>query len=607
MISLKDFFRNPESTGYSLSPNGEYFAFMMPWENRLNVFVEKIGDDEIIRVTNETMRDVAEYYWANNERIVYLKDNAGDENFRLFAVNIDGSNNTDLTPFEKVTVEIIDDLDENDEEMIIAMNKRDATLFDVYRINVISGKMELVAENPGNITSWLTDHEGRLRIAMTTDGVNSSLLYRKTESEEFKLITTCNFKEALQPLMFTFDNKFIYARSNIGRDKASIVKYDVENNRELELVYEHSEVDVDELLSSKKRKTITGVSFITGKRNYYFFDEQRKELQERLEKNLPGYEVVIADQNKDEDKILVRTYSDRSRGAYYFYDLAANEFLKIADVSPWLEENLLAEMKPIKYRSRDGLVINGYLTLPPTSEPKDLPSVIIVHGGPWARDCWGFNPEVQFLTSRGYAVLQINYRGSLGYGRKFWEAGFREWGRKMQNDITDGVNWLVSEGIADKNKIGIYGGSYGGYAVLAGLAFTPELYACGVDYVGVSNLFTFMDSIPPYWKPYLDMFHEMVGDPETDRDIFKETSPVFHADKIKVPLLIAQGANDPRVAKTESDQIVDALTKRGIDVPYIVKDNEGHGFHNEENKFEFYRAMEEFLGRHLGGKVENVK
>ncbi len=607
MISLKDFFRNPESTGYSLSPNGEYFAFMMPWENRLNVFVEKIGDDEIIRVTNETMRDVAEYYWANNERIVYLKDNAGDENFRLFAVNIDGSNNTDLTPFEKVTVEIIDDLDENDEEMIIAMNKRDATLFDVYRINVISGKMELVAENPGNITSWLTDHEGRLRIAMTTDGVNSSLLYRKAESEEFKLITTCNFKEALQPLMFTFDNKFIYARSNIGRDKASIVKYDVENNRELELVYEHSEVDVDELLSSKKRKTITGVSFITGKRNYYFFDEQRKELQERLEKNLPGYEVVIADQNKDEDKILVRTYSDRSRGAYYFYDLAANEFLKIADVSPWLEENLLAEMKPIKYRSRDGLVINGYLTLPPTSEPKDLPSVIIVHGGPWARDCWGFNPEVQFLTSRGYAVLQINYRGSLGYGRKFWEAGFREWGRKMQNDITDGVNWLVSEGIADKNKIGIYGGSYGGYAVLAGLAFTPELYACGVDYVGVSNLFTFMDSIPPYWKPYLDMFHEMVGDPETDRDIFKETSPVFHADKIKVPLLIAQGANDPRVARTESDQIVDALTKRGIDVPYIVKDNEGHGFHNEENKFEFYRAMEEFLGRHLGGKVENVK
>ncbi len=607
MISLKDFFRNPESTGYSLSPNGEYFAFMMPWENRLNVFVEKIGDDEIIRVTNETLRDVAEYYWANNERIVYLKDNAGDENFRLFAVNIDGSNNTDLTPFEKVTVEIIDDLDENDEEMIIAMNKRDATLFDVYRINVISGKMELVAENPGNITSWLTDHEGRLRIAMTTDGVNSSLLYRKAESEEFKLITTCNFKEALQPLMFTFDNKFIYARSNIGRDKASIVKYDVENNRELELVYEHSEVDVDELLSSKKRKTITGVSFITGKRNYYFFDEQRKELQERLEKNLPGYEVVIADQNKDEDKILVRTYSDRSRGAYYFYDLAANEFLKIADVSPWLEENLLAEMKPIKYRSRDGLVINGYLTLPPTSEPKDLPSVIIVHGGPWARDCWGFNPEVQFLTSRGYAVLQINYRGSLGYGRKFWEAGFREWGRKMQNDITDGVNWLVSEGIADKNKIGIYGGSYGGYAVLAGLAFTPELYACGVDYVGVSNLFTFMDSIPPYWKPYLDMFHEMVGDPETDRDIFKETSPVFHADKIKVPLLIAQGANDPRVARTESDQIVDALTKRGIDVPYIVKDNEGHGFHNEENKFEFYRAMEEFLGRHLGGKVENVK
>ncbi len=601
---MKDFFRNPESIGYSLSPNGEYFAFMMPWENRLNVFVEKIGNDEIIRVTNETSRDVAEYYWANNERIVYLKDNAGDENFRLFAVNIDGSNETELTPFDKVNVEIIDDLEENDEEMIIAMNKRDATVFDVYRINVISGKMDLIAENPGNITSWLTDHEGRLRIAMTTDGVNSSLLYRKTESEEFKLITTCNFKEALQPLMFTFDNKFIYARSNLGRDKSSIVKYDVENNKELELIYEHPEVDVDDLLSSKKRKTITGVSFITEKRNYYFFDEQRKKLQEYLEENLPGYEVVIADQNKNENKILVRTNSDRSRGAYYFYDLTANEFLKIADISPWLDENLLAEMKPIKYKSRDGLMIHGYLTLPQNTGAGELPAVINVHGGPWARDSWGFNPEVQFLAERGYAVLQINYRGSLGYGRRFWEAGFKQWGRKMQNDITDGVNWLVSKGIADKNKIGIYGGSYGGYAVLAGLAFTPELYACGVDYVGISNLFTFMNSIPPYWKPFLDMFYEMVGNPEADKEMFKQASPVFHVDKIKTPLLIAQGANDPRVAKSESDQIVEALKKRGIDVPYIVKDNEGHGFHNEENKFEFYRAMEEFLGRHLGGKVE---
>ncbi len=606
MIPMKDFFRNPEKTGYTLSPNGEYFAFMMPWKSRMNIFVEKIGSEEVVRITNEIERDVAEYYWANNERIVYLKDTAGDENFRLFAVNIDGSNNIDLTPFEKVTVQIIDDLEENDEEMIVALNKRDASLFDVYRINVISGKHDLITENPGNITEWLTDHNGSLRVATTTDSVNSSLLYRKSENEEFKLVTTCNFKETFEPLMFTFDNKFLYVRSNIERDKTSIVKYDPENNKEVELIYSHPEVDIDDLLNSKKRKVITGVSFITEKRNYHFFDDEREQLQKELEEKLPGYEVVIADESKDEDKILVRTYSDKSCGAYYFYDVITNNFFKIAEVSPWLVENSLAEMKPIKYKSRDGLTIRGYLTLPNGVEKKNLPAVVRVHGGPWMRDSWGFNPEVQFLANRGYAVLQINYRGSSGYGRKFWECSFKQWGKKMQDDITDGVNWLISSGIADEKKIGILGGSYGGYAVLAGLAFTPDLYACGVDNVGISNLFTFMNSIPPYWKPYLDMFHEMVGNPEVDREILREASPVYHVDKIKAPLLIAQGANDPRVAKSESDQIVEALKERGIDVPYIVKDNEGHGFHNEENRFEFFKAMEEFFGKYLGGKIEKV-
>ena len=406
--------------------------------------------------------------------------------------------------------------------------------------------------------------------------------------------------------MFTFDNKFLYVSSNIGRDKASIIKYDPENNKEIELIYENPDVDVENLLSSKKRKVITGVLFFTDKRNYHFFDEQRKKLQNDLEEKLPGYEVVIEDKNKDEDKILIRTYSDKSRGAYYFYNIADNDFFKIAEVSPWLVENSLAPMEPVKYKSRDGLTIHGYLTLPKNVERKNLPAVIVVHGGPWARDNWGFNPEVQFLASRGYAVLQINYRGSTGYGRKFWEASFKQWGKKMQDDITDGTNWLVTSGIVDENKIGIYGSSYGGYAVLAGLTFTPDLFACGVDYVGVSNLFTFMNAIPPYWKPFLDMFHEMVGNPEVDKELLKEASPVFHVDKIKAPLLIAQGANDPRVAKSESDQIVEALKKRGIDVPYIVKNNEGHGFHNEENRFEFYRVMEVFLGKHLGGKVEKL-
>jgi dipeptidyl aminopeptidase/acylaminoacyl peptidase len=269
-----------------------------------------------------------------------------------------------------------------------------------------------------------------------------------------------------------------------------------------------------------------------------------------------------------------------------------------------LKEEDMAEMKPIKYIARDGKVINGYLTLPKGIPAKNLPVVINPHGGPWARDEWGFNPEVQFLANRGYAVLQMNFRGSVGYGRAFWEASFKQWGLTMQNDITDGVNWLIEQGIADPKHVAIYGASYGGYATLAGITLTPDLYACAVDYVGVSNLFTFMSTIPPYWKPYLDMMYEMVGDPEKDKALMTAASPVFHVDKIKCPLFIAQGANDPRVAKAESDQMVEALKKRGIDVPYMVKDNEGHGFGNEENRMDFYREMERFFGKYLNGRVE---
>lgn len=604
LIPMKDFFRNPEKSSFTISPNGEYFAFMMPWQNRMNVHVQKIGSDKITRITSATERDLAGYFWANNNRIVYIQDTGGDENYRLYAVDIDGSNQKDLTPFEKVVVQVIDELKDNEEEMLIAMNKRDPRIFDVYRININTGDMALVAENPGNITGWVTDHDGKLRIATTTDGVNTSILYRKNESDEFRHVVTTNFKETLSPAMFTYDNQNVYMLSNIGRDKLAVVKYDIENNKELELIYEHPEVDVNNLISSDKRKIITGVSFITDKRRNHFFDKQRKELQESLEEKLPGYEVVVSASNRDEDKIIVRTYSDKTRGAVYFYDLKTKEFIKLADISPWLNEENMADQKPIKYTSRDGLTIHGYLTLPKGVEAKNLPVVVNPHGGPWYRDSWGFNPEVQFLANRGYAVLQINFRGSTGYGRKFWEASFKQWGKKMQDDITDGVNWLISQGIADPKRVGIYGGSYGGYATLAGLTFTPDLYACGVDYVGVSNIFSWMAAVPPYWKPYLDMIYEMVGHPERDSVLLHQASPVFHVDKIKVPLLIAQGANDPRVPKAESDQMVEALKKKGIDVPYIVKDNEGHGFRNEENRFDFYRAMEEFLGKHLGGRFE---
>ncbi|MFN3940952.1 MAG: alpha/beta hydrolase family protein, partial [Chitinophagales bacterium] len=310
-------------------------------------------------------------------------------------------------------------------------------------------------------------------------------------------------------------------------------------------------------------------------------------------------EFYITSNNIEEELLIVRTISDRSLGNYYIFHCNTGVLTHLANVSPWLTPETLSKMEPIQYKSSDGMLIHGYLTLPHNTQSRPLPVVVNPHGGPWARDIWSFQPDVQFLANRGYAVLQVNFRGSTGYGRKFLEASFKQWGKKMQDDITDGVLWLIEQGIADKDRIGIYGGSYGGYATLAGLAFTPDLYACGVDYVGVSNLFTFMQTIPPYWKPYLEMMYEMVGHPEADKQLFQETSPVFHADKIKAPLFIAQGAKDPRVVKAESDQMVEAMRNNGVEVKYMVKENEGHGFANEENRFEFYAEMEAFFNEHL--------
>ncbi len=320
---------------------------------------------------------------------------------------------------------------------------------------------------------------------------------------------------------------------------------------------------------------------------------------EDLNNKVDGYEVRIVSSNKEEDKFIIRTFSDRNEGAYFAYDLTTGNLQKIHEIAPWLEEEYLAEMKPIEYMSSDSFTIHGYLTIPKGVKPKNIPVVVHPHGGPSARDFWGFSPTVQFLANNGYAVFQMNFRGSTGYGRKFKEAGYGQWGLKMQDDITDGVKWLIDEGIADPDKVAIFGASYGGYATLAGLAFTPDLYCCGVDYVGVSNLFTILENIPPYWEPLRKMMYEQLGDPVKDSLKLTQISPVFHADNIVAPLFIAQGANDPRVKKIESDQMVEAMKERGIEVEYMVKDNEGHGFRNEENRFDFYRGMIKFLDKHM--------
>ncbi|MCX6138878.1 MAG: S9 family peptidase [Ignavibacteriales bacterium] len=598
-IPMRDFFKNPEKAYFQVSPDGDYISFTQPYEKRMNIFVQPRAGGEAKRITSVTDRDLSGYFWKGNDRLLFVKDFGGDENFHLFAVDREGKQMKDLTPFDSVQVQVIDDLKDHETDVIIGMNKRVKEVFDAYRLNTVTGALTMVAENPGNITGWLTDHDGHIRIATTTDGVNTSILYRETEKNRFKTILTTTFKETFQPLFFTFDNKNLYAVSNIGRDRNAIVTFDLSAVKETGVIFEHPEVDVDGMSYSRLRKVLTEISYVTWKQERKFLDKETEAVYSALQKKFPNYELHLTFNNKQEDVFTVRVLSDRTLGWYYLYEKRTDKLTKLADRNPWLIENDLAEMKPIEYTSRDGLIIHGYLTLPKGATPKNLPIVVNPHGGPWARDQWGFNPEVQFLANRGYAVLQMNFRGSTGYGRKFWELSFKQWGKTMQNDVTDGVKWLIAQGIADPKRVAIYGASYGGYTTLAGLTFTPDLYACGVDYVGVSNIFTWLKAIPPYWKPYLEMLKEMVGDPQKDSLLLASASPVFHANDIKTPLLVAAGAKDPRVPLAESDQIVNALKKKGIDVPYMVKQNEGHGYSNEENRFDFYEAMEKFLAKHL--------
>ncbi len=599
-IPLQDFFKNPEQTGFKIAPDGMHISWLSGYKDRMNIFVKNVASGAIRQLTFQTNRDISTYLWLNNTQLAFLQDNNGDENHHVFAVELADGATRDLTPFENVKVDIIDELEDDEAHILIMMNRRNPQLFDVFKLNTIDGTLILLEENPGTITGWVTDHKGDIRIAITTDGVNSSLLYRDVISEPFKPIVTTNFREGISPLFFDFENKYFYALSNIGRDKIAIVLFDPVAVKELEILFEHNAVDADNLGYSKKRKVITSAAYTTDKKHYTFFDKTSEQRYERVKSLIQeDAEIYFTDKDKNESFFIIRTLSDVSLGNYYLYDANLDTITHLANVSPWLNSEALCHMEPIQYTSRDGLTINGYLTLPNNNSSQPYPLIVNPHGGPWARDTWHFNPEVQFLANRGYAVLQINFRGSTGYGKQFLEAAFKQWGKTMQNDITDGVQYLIEKGIADKNKIGIYGASYGGYATLAGLTFTPDLYACGVDYVGVSSLFTFMSSIPPYWEPYLEMMYEMVGHPENDKALLASSSPLLHIDKIKAPLFVAQGALDPRVKKSESDQIVEALRAKNIDVDYMVKDNEGHGFSNQENRFEFYAAMETFLSKHL--------
>lgn len=603
-VDFKLYFKNPEKAGFRISKDGKYFSYRSDYKGKTNIFVQRAEDGaKALRVTNDTLRSIFGYFWKG-DRIVYQQDIGGDENFQIFSVSPDGSGVICLTPFAGVRSEILDALEfvkGHEDDLIVAINKRNKEYFDPYMLNIKTGKLTLLFDNKLNYDSWYTDNNGVIRLASKTDGVNNTYYYRASEKEPFKELLTTSFKDSFSPAGFDSLNKNMYVLTNIGRDKIALVEYDPAGNKEIKELYSNPDYDIGGIDYDKQKKRLSEVYWEGEKAERHFFDEEWKAIYTDLENKFKGYEVYVTAYDDNRTRAIVWTGNDRLPGKYHLYDFSTKATKEVANAYPWLEEENMANTKPVTYQSRDGLTIHGYLTLPKGSDGKNLPVVVNPHGGPWARDGWGYNPEAQFLANRGYAVFQMNFRGSTGYGKKFWMASFKQWGKKMQDDVTDGVQWLIKEGVADPKRVAIYGGSYGGYTTLAGICFTPDLYACAVDYVGVSNLFTFMKTIPPYWKPYLDQFHEMVGDPVKDSVLLAEASPALHTDKIKVPLFIAQGANDPRVNKAESDQIVEGLKKRGVTVDYMVKDNEGHGFHNEDNRFDFYGQMEKFFETHLKG------
>lgn len=596
-IPVQDFFRNPEKTAYTVSPDGRSIAYLKPINNRLNIFVETLNGNKVTQLTSDTSQSIAYYFWADNNEILYLKNAGPDSDPGLFAVKRDGSDTRNLIGNQKSKISLITST-AFDNNILVALNKRDSTLFDAYRMDINTGELSLLVENPGNITEFYADSAGRLRLALTSDGVDETLIYRDSEKENFIPVMTNNFKTSIQVLGFSKDS-CIYVLTNQNRDKKALVELNCKTGKEHKVLYSHPLVDISEAEFSRSRNKMVFAGYETWKKERYFLDDETKSMYSQLETLLPGSEIKITDQDSAEKKFIIRTFTDRNPGTFYLYTAADNKLVRLSDVNPSLKEDEMAPMRPVSFKSRDGLTINGYLTLPVGKTGKNLPVVILPHAGPSTRNTWGYNSEVQFLANRGFGVFQVNFRGSTGYGKAFWIAGFKEWGGKIQNDITDGVKWLISEGIADPERLGIYGSSFGGFSALHGLCFNPDLYQCGASYSGLTNLFTYVKGIPPYYKPYQQMYFQMVGDPEADADYFRNTSPIFHTDKIKVPVLIAQGTKDPRVNVNETNQFVKELKKRKIPVTYILKEDERHYFKKPENRIEFYQQLEKFLEDNL--------
>jgi len=614
LIPIQHFFDNPEIAGAQISPNGQFVSYLKPYKEKLNVFVRQIGSSEERRMTTDTIRPVRGYFWsADGSMLLYVQDKGGNEDFHVYSVPIEGTATPEaknLTPHDGVRAVIFAVPPERPGEILIGLNKRNPSLFDAYWLDVETGETRLVAENPGNFVGVMPDHDLQVRLAMGQNAEGGTSFYTRSSDEdpEWREVAAYSASETVRPFRFHPDNRRIYAASNVGDTNLQrLVLLDLETGEVEEMESDpEGEVDFGSAIFSDLTDELIATVYVADTVRIYPKNEQVAKDIARL-RQVHGGTPNVSSSTTDESKWMVSFDSPTDPGATYLYDRETGEAEFLFRPRPWLEPDQLANVRPVSFQARDGLAIQGYLTLPKGVAPKGLPTVLLVHGGPWARDDWGYQPEAQMLANRGYAVLQVNYRGSTGYGKQFFNAAVKEFAGKMHDDLIDGVKWAVDEGIANPDLIGVYGGSYGGYATLVSLTFTPEVFACGVDYVGPSSLITLIESFPAYWRPFLKGYwYRFVGDPsvETDLEDMKKRSPLFHVDRIEDPILIVQGANDPRVTKLESDQMVVALRDRGIKVGYLVADNEGHGFSNADNRMALYRSMETFFGECLGGRVQ---
>lgn len=612
---VEDYFARPNASQFKISPDGKYLSYKEKDKDKKNhVYVKELKTGKITKAIVEKDDLIKSYGWLNENRLFFTQDKGGNENIHLYAADIDGKNLKDLTPFDGITLGTVR-LIKDTEFVVITMNKNNKQIFEPYKINFNTGEMTQLYENKdvnSPIDDYIFDKDGNLRgYTVLENGLTTKTYYKDLQTGKFNLIKSTDWKDTFYITQLNENSKNkdeAYVVTNLDSDKSRIVLYDLKKNAIIKEVYSNPVFDVNSISVAGKNRNyeLDYINYDGIKDETVPVSKFYKEIDDQLKAEFKDKQFSVVSSDDNNEKLLVYVGSDKLYGAYYEYDTKSKKINLLYNLMPQLKEEDMAEMRPIEFKSRDGLTIRGYITLPKAAlEGKKVPLIVNPHGGPQGiRDQWGFNPETQLFASRGYATLQVNFRISGGYGKEFQKAGYKQIGRKAMDDVEDGVKYAIEQGWVDKDKIAIYGGSHGGYATLMGLIKTPELYACGVDYVGVSNIFTFFDSFPEYWKPYKEMVKQIWYDLDNPEEakIAKEVSPVFQIDKIKKPLFVVQGANDPRVNINESDQIVKAMRAKGFEVPYLVKYDEGHGFGKEPNRLELYQYMLGFFAENFNKK-----